>query len=146
MKPETHVNNRFRDAVRPVIPGILIEKTNNPYKGGILDLYVEHFRFVGWIETKHSKRKARAEQVLPTAAIVNKVSKLQEERFIMHLNNEIPCFLLCGFDGINAQNRTYAAIEPQLDGDNVWWPSQTTVLSKQGIVRFMTRWVRPYHE
>lgn len=146
MKPETRVIQRIRDGIEKVDNSILVEKTNNPYIGGILDLYIECYRFVGHIEVKFRPTKYPADKEIETGVIVDMCSAKQKDRFKRHVLNRVPARLLCGFNGPNQRNRTYCLIDPIADhaSADIIWPSHVTVLDLDRTVFLIRKWISRY--
>ena len=146
MKPETRVIHRVRDGIAAEDKSIAIDKTNNQYSRGILDLDVEAYRFVGHIEAKFRPTKYAADDVISTDVIVAMCSEHQLRRFKRHVLNRIPALLLCGFNGPNQRNRTYCLIKPIADhaSADIIWPSRVTVLDIKRTVFLILKWVKQY--
>lgn len=145
-KPETLVIKRVRSALEARAPYVTMEKTNNPYISGILDLEFEAWRFVGKAEVKYRPLKVKAGEIVDLTSTIKQVSDLQLARFRRHLQNEIPCFLLVGFEGPNARNRSYAIAIPDIDSeDELYWPETTPRASTvDEVVDWIINWVESY--
>lgn len=143
-KPETLVIKRVRTALEARALNIVMEKTNNPYLGGILDLTFEAWRFYGVAEVKHRPLKVAVGETVNLTSTIKQVSDLQVARFKRHLKNEIPCFLLAGFDGPNARNRSYAIAVPALMIGQIFWPEEAIVLTVDEVVDWIIDWQTSY--
>jgi len=146
MKPESRAIKRVRDEIRRQQLPIHLDKTNNPYAAGWLDLYVEAPSFVGWIEAKYQSYKYRPGEVIPTMSdtkarsIIGQFSAQQLERAQRHVNNNIPTACLCGFDGPNQQLRTYALFEFSGRKGELIWPRETAVFDIHQAMAWLYKW------
>lgn len=144
-KPETLVIKRVRDGlVRSGFTGIHLDKTNNPYVSGWLDLYVEAAGgFTGWIEAKYRPAKYEAGSVVSTAPILKMLSELQAKRANRHHKNGVPVAVLCGFAGSGPRERTYTFITPAplQDIDDLVWPGNTRVVDIGALCTRIYNWI-----
>ena len=96
MKPE----NRFLNRLKPKVESQLswyVEKTNNPYRSGTPDWYVEWFGGMGWIEAKFWDIKTEGKVSVPVQPILDKCTVLQMRWLERCADNENPVAVLCGF-------------------------------------------------
>ncbi|RLC99530.1 MAG: hypothetical protein DRI46_09295 [Chloroflexi bacterium] len=88
-KPETRYAKRVNDKIKDMgYGGITVEKTNNPYRGGIWDFYYERETGLLWVEYKF----------IPKAPpkIIPNLSELQKAWGQARFDNDIPCGVLVG--------------------------------------------------
>ena len=144
-KPETLVIKRLRDGlIRSGFTKISLDKTNNPYVSGWLDLYVEApGGFAGWIEAKYRPAKYEAGSVISTGTILKMLSEHQAKRAELHRQNRVPVARLCGFAGPSPRERTYTFITP-LSSPSVGslvWPDSTKVIGIGSLCVSIYNWI-----
>lgn len=94
MKPENRFLNRLKPKVEHRL-GWYVEKTNNPYRSGTPDWYVEWLGGSGWIEAKFWNIKTRPE--ISSIELFDKCTTLQQEWLKRSSQNKVPSAVLCGF-------------------------------------------------
>lgn len=96
MKPENRALNRLKPKLESQL-GWYVEKTNNPYRSGTPDWYLEWFRGSGWIEAKFWDIKTEGKAEVPTQKIIDKCTTLQQAWIDRCANNGNHVALLCFF-------------------------------------------------
>ena len=97
MKPENRMLTRLKPKLQAEL-GWYIEKTNNQYRGGTPDWYVEWDGGSGWIEAKYWDIKTAGKDVLSASYICNKMlTPLQCLWLERAANHGVPAGVLCGF-------------------------------------------------
>ena len=101
MKPE----NAFIQKVNKHLPRtVFAEKTNNPFRGGIPDVYYESWQGFLWVEYKFVEK-------LPKEYVPN-LSALQLQWLRRAVSNNIPC---CVITGIGKGRGAKGIIQPNED-------------------------------
>jgi len=97
MKPENRMLNRIKPKIESRLDWY-IEKTNNPYRGGTPDWYVEWDGGCGWIEAKYWNIKTEGKNTLSASYICDKMVSALQDRWLERVaNHGIPAGVLCGF-------------------------------------------------
>lgn len=114
MKPENRMLNRVKNAVAKRLgEAVYVEKTNNPFRSGMFDWYVEfgNFDAMAWIEGKYRTTKTAAGSSFETEKAFDMLSPQQKRWGKRALKNGRPAYVLVGFDGTGPHGRTYALIK-----------------------------------
>lgn len=96
MKPENRALNRLKPKLESEL-GWYVEKTNNPYRSGTPDWYVEWYQGSGWIEAKFWNIKTEGKTEVPTQKIIDKCTALQQAWINRCAGNGNHVALLCFF-------------------------------------------------
>lgn len=113
-KPENVMLNRVKKALETEYgKAIYIEKTNNPFRGGTPDWYMElgPREEMRWVEGKYRPTKAKPGDSFESDLAVNMLSAQQRAWLLRALLNGRQCELLVGFAGVSPRDRTYAVID-----------------------------------
>jgi hypothetical protein len=95
--PENRMLNRLKPKLEKRL-GIYIEKTNNVFRRGMPDWYVEWDGGCGWIEAKFWNRNAPVAMDDETCQRIHDMCSTLQKRWLTRAyNNGVKVAILCGF-------------------------------------------------